>query len=527
MSSTGNPMCQKVEPRLWEPVWLWRTTLAAFMVGFTGMWAGLIAVWRYDINNDGYSIPAGAGSSYHYIWTYGPTAILTVVNSLWGKIDYCCKITQPWKEMQNHLADSSKSVQLDYISPFVTTSFYRAVKNRHFAVAASVLGLVILKVIMVASAALLVPSPTEFFRVWPVNLTTKFDGSGFLKAVHGLEGPGAFITTGDSVSQSYFSDSGMAGPLFVFHGLFNASLPYPLGTQKDLAYQLIASPEFGGNATSISAPVAAFIPNTTCERAQVHFSDSSYYWVNMTLNSPTCSAGYFSTGQIMPTCAKGCGIANQSWVDSYSVLRVNCSEDKTFISGVQIPLDNQLKDDLRFAFVAANFSWSLNSSTTGTAAVCKFDYGIRNATLEQGFLTNTIKLELSGDTGNAYKLSNLTSLQLAEFIYTTAWATEYSLTPIDGFGTQLADPLSAVAVWTLEGPIDVTHKLYRLFDVDTLAEAARITLDGLAIQLMHQFFLVPDPDSTTVNGTIKYSEQRIHVQPISLWLMVTRVLLLV
>ncbi|KAI1428114.1 hypothetical protein F5Y12DRAFT_733669 [Xylaria sp. FL1777] len=526
MPHTGKPTLQEAKPRLWEPVWLRRTTLAAFMVGFTALWTGLITVWRYDINSNGFSIPAGATSSYHYAWAYGPTAVLTVVSSLWGKIDYCCKVSQPWKEMQNHLADSSKSVQLDYISPLPTTTFYRAVKNRHFAVAASVLGVVILKAVMIASAALLVSSPTEFSRTWPVNLITKFDGSGYLSTVTGQRSAEAFVKAGDSGSVLYYFLSDSEGPVYALHGLFNDSLPYPSGTQKDLAYQSMTTPKFDGNATRISAPVTAFVPNTTCEGAEVHFGSILNGWVNVTLDSPTCSVGYFSTGLQVSTCETDCGIQDPLWTESYSVLRVNCSEDKSFIQGVKIPLDNQLKDDLRFAFVAGNFSRHINGSNTGTAAVCKFDYSIQDATLEQDLLTNTMRLELSGDPGTARKLSNLTSFQLAELIHTMASGYAPISSVADGIGTQSEDVFFDIMIWTLGGRIDGANTLHKFFDLDTMVKAVTDVFDTLTIQLMHQSFLVPDTTSPPVNGTIDYFEQKIHVQPISLWLMVAGLIIL-
>ncbi|KAH6991758.1 hypothetical protein EDB82DRAFT_553592 [Fusarium venenatum] len=96
-------------------------------------------------------------STTTYSWTYGPTAMLIVILSLWRRYDYCAKAVQPWCELQAGKATASRSVLLDYITPFQAMSLLRAIKNRHFVVASTIASFFIIKLIILTSTTLFAP----------------------------------------------------------------------------------------------------------------------------------------------------------------------------------------------------------------------------------------------------------------------------------------------------------------------------------------------------------------------------------
>lgn len=68
----------------WTPFWLRRYTLIAFATLFALLAAALVILWYASKHQNGFSTTFGTN---HYAWTYGPTAILVVVLSLWRQVE--------------------------------------------------------------------------------------------------------------------------------------------------------------------------------------------------------------------------------------------------------------------------------------------------------------------------------------------------------------------------------------------------------------------------------------------------------
>jgi hypothetical protein len=67
-----------------HPVWLRRRTLLTFVGLFVVFDAALIILWRLNKAENGFRPTL---STNHYAWTYGPTAVLVIVLSLWRQVD--------------------------------------------------------------------------------------------------------------------------------------------------------------------------------------------------------------------------------------------------------------------------------------------------------------------------------------------------------------------------------------------------------------------------------------------------------
>jgi hypothetical protein len=168
----------KTPGRYWTSIWLRKPTLLTLIALFTALVASLIVLLTVELSRDG--IPPTL-SSNHYVWTYGPTAVLVVFLSLWRQVDYYCKPMQPWQEMYESPKDADNSLMLNHISPVLIISWIRAVHRRHVPVAASVTGFTTMKLIILFSTGLLVLRPTVISRSQPITLTTAFTTEGIME----------------------------------------------------------------------------------------------------------------------------------------------------------------------------------------------------------------------------------------------------------------------------------------------------------------------------------------------------------
>ena len=164
-------------PTLCTPIWLHKVTFLGFFLLFTILWATTILLLHSNIRMNGFPLVL---TSNHYTWTFGPTIALTIIISLWRQVDYHCKLVQPWSQMLEGPVQPSTSLLLDYLSPSQLVSLRRAIQNRHFAVAESISGFIILKFVIMASTTLLIPS-TVVDGTFPIIMDTKFDSARFVE----------------------------------------------------------------------------------------------------------------------------------------------------------------------------------------------------------------------------------------------------------------------------------------------------------------------------------------------------------
>ena len=142
---------QGASKSLWVPFWLSKIALICFVLLFAFLLTALLLVWNFNVQRNGFYV---ADSTSPYTWTYGPTAVIVLLISLWRMVDYHCKNLTPWSELRNGPVVASKSIRLDYLSPLQFSSLLKALNNGHFAVVASIVGFFLLK-IMVSSPCFL------------------------------------------------------------------------------------------------------------------------------------------------------------------------------------------------------------------------------------------------------------------------------------------------------------------------------------------------------------------------------------
>ncbi|KAI0466084.1 hypothetical protein F4859DRAFT_498785 [Xylaria cf. heliscus] len=163
--------------KMWNSIWLQTKVLASFIVLFVVLFLVTVVLYHFSEKNHGLSAEDAARQ---YGWRYGPTAFLTVILSLWAQVDYSNKILTPWKEMRHSQTTADRSVLLEYISPFMIAVIWRSMKQRHWVVTASILGILLIQLATVFSTGLFVLRPTVLDQGGiPVAIKSTFDGTDF------------------------------------------------------------------------------------------------------------------------------------------------------------------------------------------------------------------------------------------------------------------------------------------------------------------------------------------------------------
>ncbi|KAH6849612.1 hypothetical protein B0I37DRAFT_443766 [Chaetomium sp. MPI-CAGE-AT-0009] len=155
----------------WYPLSLQRRTMYGFMATFAALMISVEAIFIVSEKNQGLAT-ALSGIGLHYIWTYGPTAIVSLIYAVWPCVEYSAKVSVPWIRIQNTKGESEvkSALLLDYISSFSLLVPFRAMKNKDALVATMGLVSHFLSIMIVFTPSMI--------RVTPVDVTLpSFDPS--------------------------------------------------------------------------------------------------------------------------------------------------------------------------------------------------------------------------------------------------------------------------------------------------------------------------------------------------------------
>lgn len=170
--------------RGWVAPYLRLIVLAAFFVLFALIIVGVQVILA--VSNRDFGL-ATSHSDLHYLWTYGPTAILTLIAASWARVECQTKIMAPWQRMVKGPADSHTTIGLDYLSMFQPLSFFKALRNGDYGVAAATAISIIIRILIVISTALITLSKTKVYHSEiPSTL-----GSEFVENADGLDSTAA------------------------------------------------------------------------------------------------------------------------------------------------------------------------------------------------------------------------------------------------------------------------------------------------------------------------------------------------
>ncbi|OBS25999.1 hypothetical protein FPOA_06529 [Fusarium poae] len=411
------------------PFWLTKAALLLFVCIFTSCAASLI-VLHYFIHARG-GLPLKFSSS-EYSWTYGPTAILVIILSLWRRIDYYYKSTQPWMELQSGPIPASRSLLLDYISPFQMQSMYRSFRFGHYRVTATIFSFFLLKGVILVSTTLFVVQNSSHFEELDITYENYFDaGKIWTSPPYNL----GFVTDNQIPILDGGSDTSVWKYLARLNGAAQNDSAWE--TKDGLVTRQFRPTESTSNITSIEAPVEVFVPNITCEDATLTAQPYNNYF-QYSWNSTTCSTGV-ATFEFRCSNNKTnemyCG--EKPW--HYSLIRANCSNG---IDNTEQYVDNLPHDieeyDIRHVITAAQYSIDLEQVAVAntsesiklvgyTSIICKIGYSILSTNATYNALSGLATISTEAVIGMGTPLPNLTSPYLAEMLFSNIYKSENAL----------------------------------------------------------------------------------------------------
>jgi hypothetical protein len=131
------PKTTRPPPRMWNAFWLrWYILMLFGLLNFCCIVA-LALLYQFSQRNQGLRTESVA---HQYAWKYGPTAFLATLSAFWQQIDYTCRSLEPWRNLAGGYFSEKETLMLDYVSANSFLVVYRALRKRHWAVAASSAG---------------------------------------------------------------------------------------------------------------------------------------------------------------------------------------------------------------------------------------------------------------------------------------------------------------------------------------------------------------------------------------------------
>ncbi|KAF9889990.1 hypothetical protein FE257_006670 [Aspergillus nanangensis] len=253
----------------WRPAYLQRRTLFGFLVLFCG---GIVVLEiLYHVSQANHGI-ASSTASRHYAWTYGPTAVVTLITALWTRVEFQAKQNAPWQAMQEKPTEASQSLLLDYISVLLPVALFKALKNRHLIVAATITCTLLLRLVIIVSTGLFA---LQEIPVRKDNIEVRLDST----------------FSGDDVDFI----SGNSNPFDIVNSVLFKNGTYPDGTTQDLVFQMFSAPNIPSNAI-LTVPVTGMAARLECEPASLTVNE----WEIRTIERERHDAG--SVNITSPSC---------------------------------------------------------------------------------------------------------------------------------------------------------------------------------------------------------------------------------
>lgn len=235
---------QQTEHRIsgWQPSYLRPRVLIVFVIIFCAVIAALEALNHVSQVHSGI---ASSNESHHYLWTYGPTAIFTVIVAFWSRVEFQVKQRAPWKSMAEKPVEARESILLDSVSEIQLVSMAKAIRNKHFDVAAGVTCSMLLRLMVIFSTALfsLQTAQVRLSSV-PIQFSYIFSAKNVT-----FDAPGAQAF--DILDRVLFENG-----------------TYPEGTNAHLVFQQFSAPSLAPNAM-ITVPVDGMMADLGCETASI------------------------------------------------------------------------------------------------------------------------------------------------------------------------------------------------------------------------------------------------------------------
>lgn len=487
-------------PHLYQPLWLTKPLFAVLILLFTILWVALIILWHVSLE-DGLSLKV---TSSHYAWTYGPTVILVVIFSIWRQVDYHCKLTQPWREMISTHSIPQRSLLLDYISPMQVVGLYKSLRQRHYPMVLSVAGFIVLKLVILVSTTLFVPKQTLRLEARPVQYITSFNASTLWSKIDDRNETWAATPRYDFTRADFTTDV-LWGYLIQLDG----QAPDPTRVKDNMIFQSSTSPVSKDNITSTTAAIDVFVPNVTCEAAEVGITpgskSSSLSGILLTIDTDTCSIGH-----------------DGKFIVQSAVSNNNNDNEINLLYGMRFVNCFERVGDPRFIIAALDTNITTSSSNhdpvsliRATAVVCKMDFSISKA--DSTLLSPGNSVELTNLDTDAGTPIDLNGTELSRVIYTGLWA-GYDIQIETDLPIKLVDDECPALFLLMHKYLGLPTDWDGFFDQDKLKQAATSVFQGLALQLGTSQFL--QPANIDGIGSVTVSQNKLFIRTVPLIIMI-------
>ncbi|KAI9041368.1 DUF3433 domain-containing protein [Aspergillus affinis] len=235
-------------PRLptFNPIWLSKTCLGGFIVALVLIGIALGLVYHFAETDNGFVLLLND----RYSWAYGPTVVLVLIAGLWRQVDYWCKCLGPWRELRQGWVSADKSLFLDYVGQIHIFGCWTALKNKHWTVSASIVGVLLLKLMMAFASALLVLQPAKV-------------RSGSIPVYE----------VGMNSSVPHFEGINFFSPTYAYYGVLAHGLAYPKGTSsKFVVPNIYPKYPLPDGTTRIAANVTGYWPSLDCQPGSLNWT---------------------------------------------------------------------------------------------------------------------------------------------------------------------------------------------------------------------------------------------------------------
>ncbi|EEU39496.1 uncharacterized protein NECHADRAFT_81730 [Fusarium vanettenii 77-13-4] len=417
----------------------------------------------------------------------------------------------PWKELQQGPSPADKSLLLDYVSPMVPTALWQAIKNRHWAVALSITGHLLILGTTVFSTGLLILESTE------VTKTSQDFGIKNEFRVKDPKDVDLAFKVGPAAAQLYYGIhfQGLQYPAGTSENLILPELQLPNGVSDDLNYTLTTE----GIRVGLDCEI---LPITNGTEARMPWKSilGSFIVTNIStsdckINGVTIGVGpdhnYYHRKNATQNYQGLFGVypCNVDWNFATQYLQANDTDKRDMIQDVYADQRIVLSvADLRVA------PWNISKANADyfyaqevKVALCKPRYNLQFFDVQAASLVNnSARAVLSSISKSGRKLvSGLPVGAVARGVETASKALY-----LGPGGEDYALSQVVPTFFQLMSMKNDNSSVGAFLDPDFLIETGTSVFNGIAAQLMRQLAL--QPMEKQVAGNISYVENRLHVK---------------
>ncbi|KAF2137462.1 uncharacterized protein K452DRAFT_235787 [Aplosporella prunicola CBS 121167] len=476
--------------RLWTPVFLRKSAVIGFICLYIALAVTLGVLQALDIKRQGL---ATTMSTRHFLWTYGPTAILAMVATGWGQLEHRTKQMTPWAKLRSGPTQASKALLLDYVSEAQPNALWASLKASDYAVALAITGSLLLKLLTVLSTGLLtLQLESRQHNHIPLVALDHFDASVF---------------------NTSLIDATPALSVVAFKSL---NMSYPPGTSDSYAIPTLEMRDHRiewGNIT-IKTTIDTFHADLTCEPA------------NMTTHNVSCtSSGCELVHMDISVESASCKFKKFTWPNRFSFSWRNTVFGSAFAASAQC--SNEESNRFVLATGLLDLGSDIKNITArvenSTVLVCEPHYIIKPADITIDSNGALLDVSLHDQVAPNKTLPLLSEWDLLEGVISSLSEAYSSLSlmpsnqkPLVLAAKSTPSIASFSSFFTLMGAVTrISNDTFT--DYNFLERESRRLYSLVAAQIAKSNIMTPEKENH--EGTCHVTEQRLRIRGLSLYFM--------